>query len=258
MNVNRKKIVIYGGGKFGFNAIQKLKAQYNLIIIDIEPNCYIAERFKLKPESIDSVLDQIQKINSQNKYRTQTSMFFILGAESVLLQAINLFFPLYIVPSAPVHVMANLTQQYLSERYPLVEMNHTKFLMDLSKKPENLFQFTSDKPEVYFSYAAWDEICPEHCIGPKKYCIHHKRHKPITISDFIDNIISKKQILHFRSQQLNAGVGGISVNTIKENFLKLEAILQENQSNRFANLYIATSCNCHGVISRFQIEINEC
>ena len=251
--------LIYGGGKFGFNAIQKLKSkQKPILLVDQDPNCFIAQKYFLAAASIKDVKKYLQNfIPDKNEDSKEIDIItFLVGDISTIADLIQNYPPYILIPSAPIHVMKDLGIYYLHSQISPLTIQSIEPTIDLSNKPDEMQYFSFNNSEKYLSYAGWDEICPDLCSAPESYCPFHKKNKPITVYEFLKNNILDAYHLCFNSEQLGAGLGGILGSEIKSFFLKLTQHVNKRIKNSPINVYISTSCNCHGVISKIEIKIS--
>ena len=125
----------------------------------------------------------------------------------------------------------------------------------LKEIPENLNVVNQNFKSFYYSYATFDEVCPEDCPGPVGYCPNFLRKKPITVSDFVKTLFSfstsEYQPVFFESTQIIPGLGGIESCNLKDG---LEKIMQTLQNPKLVKkIIISTTCNCHGVSSVYTL-----
>ena len=245
--------LIYGGGKFAQIAVNHLRKNYSLLILDTDKECLIGQEYVSTPitEIKEILTDEklfINFIKSDNP-ENQKSVLFTVGGIPFLEQILEIRIPLYLLPIAPIHVMMELIKDYLSKQFPLIQIITHKPTISTGSFPTELFSLEI-KDTLYFSYAKWDERCPENCPAPLDYCPVHQRKKPKAVREILETLKSQSNLLSFESTQLAPGLGGINgaslfkeipfhVNNIKE--------LKENEEYK---LLIATSCRCHGVLDK--------
>ena len=251
-----KFLIIVGGGKFGKKALDYArKKKYSTILIDINPDCYCAK-------FTDSSLDDIEEVNSQD---------LLLGKSYFLNQDIeiihNLFLrlnPEYIIPVVPIHLMASLVNSLLNENS--IKLNPNKELAEssiLNGNQELILSHNAEQGVVCLSYAKIDEICPDNCAGPLKYCPNFKRDKDVTITQYLKECYNSNEIIKIEksdivniiiiieSEQLEAGLGGLKGEEIT--FILKELKHNFNLfNNKKSNFIIATTCNCHSVVNFFK------
>ncbi|UYP48752.1 hypothetical protein NEF87_005037 [Candidatus Lokiarchaeum ossiferum] len=251
--------LVYGGGKFGFNAIEKLKSKNKLIVlVDQDPECFISQKYELTPVSIEFVEKFLQNIKKDEKEDSNhlDNILFLVGDIATIAELLRTDPPDIFIPSAPIHVMKDLGIYYLHTHFPSFLIQSVEPTINLLNKPDEMHYFSFNDSEKYLSYAGWNEICPDHCTAPESYCPFHKKKKPITVYKFLKNNVLDDFHLCFNSEQLGAGLGGILGSEIQSFFLKLTQHVNKRIKNSPINVYISTSCNCHGVISKIEIKIS--
>ncbi len=257
MSAKTEYYLVYGGGKFGFNAVEKLKSEKKaILLVDHDPKCFIATHYQLKSMRKDEIFISLRNSASAYSENSSADLFFLLGDIADILDLVRRSPPKYLIPSAPIHVMKDLVVTFLTAQFPLIKVRSLAPSIVLSDKPVEMHHFSFDKPESYFSYAGWEEICPDNCIGPEHYCPYHKKKKPITVNSYLKKALNHEFHLGFDSIQLGAGLGGILGIAIQDHFQKLTEYVKEKINNQSFNLYISTSCNCHGVVSRLEINLS--
>jgi len=160
--------------------------------------------------------------------------------------------PNYIVPTAPIHVILEVIKVFINQEFPNISLSPIKTLSSF-QKPDEMFIFSFDKSEIYLSYASWDEKCPDNCPSPLDYCPFHKRKKPITISEFLEQQLVKNKYFGFKSTQIGPGYGGIEGKLIKNQLEKLFNFIERNSNDFPVEILVGTTCNCHGVLSGLQL-----
>ena len=101
------------------------------------------------------------------------------------------------------------------------------------------------------------------CACPLNYCPNLNREKPLTITEYVKDFFDMTKLIKveenknneilivLNSYQLTSGLGGIKgkdVNIILETLNKKISALKQKKFK----LLIATTCNCHGVISFYK------
>jgi len=243
--------IIFGGGKFGAHFIKTMEDPILSFIIDNDENCLLANEYpKMKIEEAHKIIllgtIKIQSEHGQNK------VFFIEGNIKTVYELLKIKTPNYLVPTAPIHVIFEIIKIFISNNFPNINLIPIKPRSSF-KKPEEMFIFSFDNSEIYLSYAGWDELCPDNCPSPLDYCPFHKRKKPITISDFLEQQLAKNNYFGFKSTQIGPGYGGIEGKLIKNQLDKLSNFIEHNSNNLPMEILIGTSCNCHGVLSALRL-----
>ncbi|MFX1259948.1 MAG: hypothetical protein ACFFAN_19025 [Promethearchaeota archaeon] len=252
-------ILIAGGGKFGKKALEfGKKKNYKIIIIDNNPNCYVAK-------FVNKKFDNLHDINSKLKEIEPGEICLLIQDAPFAYELIIKTNPAYIIPVVPIHLTASLITYFLSIKN---EINLTSDAKSATKfvnyaNREILLAYNINEGVAYLSYAKVDEICPDNCTGPFDYCPNFNREKPITITKYLKNyynianliridekIISKIIIIN-ESYQLMPGLGGLRGKDINHILQILNEYLDVLSNQKF-NIIIATTCNCHGVINFYK------
>ena len=110
---------------------------------------------------------------------------------------------------------------------------------------------------IMLSYAKEGEICPNSCIGPESYCPNFNREKERTVTEYVDGLRSFTNGWIFESYQMKGGIGGIGGSDFKEILLGIldyagEMYDKESIKESQATFFVATTCNCHGVLNLFK------
>ncbi len=243
--------IIFGGGKFGSQFIKTIKKPILSFIFDNDADCLLAKEFpKIKfEEAHRRILLDNTKYKSE---RIQNRIFFIKGNIKTVYKFLKIKTPKYLVPTAPIHVIFEIIKVFINKNFPNIDLTQIKPQSSF-KKPDEMFIFSFDNPEIYISYADWDEKCPDNCPSPLGYCPIHKRKKPITVSDFLEQQLLRNNYFGFNSTQIGPGYGGIEGKLIKNQFDKLSTFIEHNSNNLPIEILISTTCNCHGVLSALRL-----
>ncbi|TFF92819.1 MAG: hypothetical protein EU544_06805 [Promethearchaeota archaeon] len=255
--MERKFLLIAGGGKFGLKAIQYgLDHNYVIIVIDSDPNCAAA--------NISNVISKSrQEVLSKKNELPPDKIYFIQDDILILDSLIKELRPEYVIPVVPIHLLAVLIKKQLKP-FSLSLESAPSCLKDFlsNANPELILSNDPKKGVIYLSYAKGDEICPENCMGPPGYCPNFDREKPITITKYLQESFKvsgnfqihsnhkKALIIILESQQLTAGLGGLKGSDLLNVFDNLQANLSILKKEFY--LAIATTCNCHGVLNFFK------
>ena len=246
-------VLIIGGGKFGQMAVDSLRKSHHCIVIDTNSECEVARNvssLSSQEEVQEFLLDQPQFDDSKH------SLLVCVGDSMFTLMCIQTRVPAWIIPTAPSHVMKDLTLARIKKVLP--QIKHTLVFPDIHKQdlPSELFLFGDHSPEMYLSYAAWDERCPDNCPAPLGYCKVHQRKKLFTVTDVIRNWqhTQSRAGIYYHSVQLSPGIGGIAGDTFQtENWdtvqQSLSLLSSESNGLKILPFFISTSCRCHGVVS---------
>ena len=156
--------IIFGGGKFGAHFIKIMEDPILSFIIDNDSNCLLAKDYpniKIEEAHKFILLDSKKILSEQD----QKKIYFIEGSIKTVYELLKIKTPNYLVPTAPVHVIFEIIKIFIITNFP--NINLTPFKPRSSfKKPEEMFVFSFDNPEIYLSYAGWNEICPDNCPSP--------------------------------------------------------------------------------------------
>ena len=251
-------IIIAGGGKFGEKAVLfARKKNFSAILIDKDFNCY-ASKF------IDEKLDINTLQNLDVNYFKAKKIYFLNTDISIILELIEKFKPYYIIPVIPIHLLAEIIKLFFSKNYIRLNSDDTSTEAFFIKADKNIIlNYIKEKAVVYLSYAKVNEICPDNCSGPLKYCPNFKREKPISISSYLKNYFEAKDVIKIikkdfikimilaESYQLMPGLGGLKGKHIKMIIDTLNKSINSLLKVSFKCI-IATTCNCHGVINFFE------
>ncbi|MHA1674880.1 MAG: hypothetical protein ACTSYI_14790 [Promethearchaeota archaeon] len=243
--------LIFGGGKFGAKILKTFQSTTQIIIVDQDPQCEAAHQLskdQIYPVSLDA--ENIVRIIK----KTQTSLFFVgeLPLVFSLWKALN---PIYLIPMVPLHVMKEFGQIMIREQYHEISVS-PGIIPTLNDHPTELNIMSPDYHTTYLSYAKFDEICPDNCLGKPGYCHYHKRNKPITVTDFVKENLRSQNHFNFESIQLAAGIGGIPKEQIDHFLSQIKDRLGDFNNYNSMTMLISTTCNCHGVISAIQLDKN--
>ncbi|WP_292465282.1 hypothetical protein [Methanolobus sp.] len=114
---------------------------------------------------------------------------------------------------------------------------------------------------IFFSYAQPGEICPDNCPGQESYCRTFARKKPRTITSYVRDLTSSYPGQVFESYQMKPGIGGIRGSDLRRNLVSImrhvRAIRQSPQEHggiKESSFFIATTCNCHGILTLMQVK----
>ncbi|TFG28299.1 MAG: hypothetical protein EU532_05515 [Promethearchaeota archaeon] len=252
-------LIVAGGGKFGKKALEfGIKNNYKIILIDNDPNCICASDADYKFDNLNDFYSRINDVKAGK-------IVFLISDVSIITDLFLKLNPEYIIPVIPIHLLAYIISDFLKQKKALNLISDSKSAFNFIEKANSklILSYNLDQGVVYLSYCKIDEICPDNCVGPEKYCPNFKREKPVTITKYLQNYYQLTN--HFRfiedksltviiigeSYQLMGGLGGLKGSEIYNSLKKLENIL-DTFSNRKYTLIIATTCNCHGVINFYK------
>lgn len=211
-----KTIWIFGAGKFGTIAAQRLKKRYS------------SAHFLV----VDSKAERLERIANE------------LGLPVYLADALSFFFQAeapddyWIVPAVPVHVAY---EWMLSELEKAGRVNKVPVPHVVDPQVPNPFRVESGT--LYASFATF--ICPDACSEPQDICTFTKEPRLGNLFEVLRGIqVPGYSVVVVRSWQLAPGVGGLTVGYLKEKLAELKATPGRN--------LVATSCRCHGVLDALE------
>jgi hypothetical protein len=257
---------IIGFGTFGQTAFEYLKSQGICIIFEKELNFQFHHEYTMI-EAEGQINNLIELINSKSLKEGSTfPQYFIHGSVEMCLTLLKHFIPELIIPTAPIHVMAEIFKEIIITDLKNLEftpMDLHPYFVDLSDFPTNLNYLFNEKNKIYFSYAKFDEKCPDSCFGPLNYCPNFHRKKSKTINEFLSQVNLKfpqnSLSITFISHQLKAGLGGIkgneiisSIQILQDFYSNYPFLLQQAYWNGY--ITISTVCNCHGVLEAYLLQ----
>ncbi|MHA1821880.1 MAG: hypothetical protein ACTSU2_01895 [Promethearchaeota archaeon] len=216
---------------------------------------------------------------SHKKKQAQNIEIFLLNKDfNYVINLLKLGIPELIIPVIPVHIAAKLCQN-LIEQFSIIKNKNSVLrsapIDDFLKIiPQNLIlAYNNEVGIITLSYARPGEVCPDDCPSPPHYCPTFKRIKPKTITQIACDLqknIALKQFKGkgwvFESHQLAPGLGGLFgyefIRNYTELFKYIEDIMINNNKNssnknnirKIFKFFIATTCNCHGVLNAFEIK----
>jgi hypothetical protein len=238
--------IIYGGGKYGQMAIDFLKDHHQILIIDL--NIHVIENHIGEQVGEEELMQLIPLFSAQKSF----SIYKIIGGIDLLAQIIKKFIPDVLIPVAPIHIMLDLIKTLIrsvpnSRKSNLVSVVENKSQIKEYFPNVNNLNIGLSKNTIYFSYAPEGLICPDKCPGPENFCPYHKVKKPVTIKAYVNDLKFSTPVILFESKQIAPGIGGI----FGQDIIK---ILKKIDLNSVSDcIYIATACNCHGVLNALKI-----
>jgi hypothetical protein len=252
--------LVIGGGKIGNNFVNYARDKNFpfVLITDINKNASAAKKaveLQNKQELVDIFKKPIDNQTKNNIYFYQTGLE---GVPFILSYGI----PEYIIPAVPYHAAAELVSYFANtQRQNIIEklsddVEHIDYFKRLvSKFPENIV--AGKYPEygmIMLSYAKEGEICPDDCMGPADYCPNFNRIKLKTITQYVNDLTRVEKGWIFESYQMKQGIGGLKGKDLKAILLDIMEYLKNYYEHKEKkNFFIATTCNCHGVINLFSL-----
>jgi hypothetical protein len=252
--------LVIGGGKIGNNFVNYARDKNFpfVLITDINKNASAAKKaveLQNKQELVDILKKPIDNQTKNNIYFYQTGLE---GVPFILSYGI----PEYIIPAVPYHAVAELVSYFANtQRQNIIEklsddVEHIDYFKRLVLKfPENIV--AGKYPEygmIMLSYAKEGEICPDDCMGPADYCPNFNRIKLKTITQYVNDLTRVEKGWIFESYQMKQGIGGLKGKDLKAILLDIMEYLKNYYEHKEKkNFFIATTCNCHGVINLFSL-----
>ncbi len=273
-------VLVIGGGKVGTRFIEETDPErYPFVItIDIDPNASSSRSAHLI--QTETELSQVlqQKTYHCDEYGDKKRNYFFASDLSIIPFILSHGFPEYIVPAVPVHIASKIVLDFASSAFqvksnstntPLHNLSTTKFGEHLDYfndiiacLPENLiYSYNKEKGIIILSYTKENEICPDECTGHSKYCPYFDREKDGDSIEHVKNLQKHYLGWVFESYQIGAGLGGISGLETKTNLIEIlnyfvNTLLLDQTFIYQGNLFIATSCKCHGIIDLFSYDLS--
>lgn len=267
--------LVLGGGKIGtsFTDYARKHSLPFVLILDNDKNAPASLGTELIKDANDLCKLMEDKLKFPLKKESPQIYFYCAGLDAVPF-ILSFGMPEYIVPAIPCHVAAYIVKKYLN--YP----ERKESIKEICASPEDedqvqfCDQFTSHFPQdiianlyptkgiVMLSYARPGEICPDGCPGPENFCPNFRREKKKTITNYVRDLLPHIKGWVFESYQIKPGIGAMKGTDMKQNLLEISEYVHSpnTQDNKIAVqdvtkdvFFIATTCNCHGVVNMFQI-----
>ena len=210
--------IIVGGGKYGCEAIDLLSEKgESFIVVDPDVDCLAAKQYKLT-RYID---------------RSSKGQFFVRGDLLLVLNLLEDLEPSFVFPTAPIHISADLANVRFKLEPWTEGINSV-----LSRLPqETVLQAGKGKLVASFNR---DRKCYDRCPMPE-VCPSSGTRKPCSMTELMKFASPKAFILV--SHSMAPGIGALKGCEL------LELLDWVATKNRFM---IATTCDCHGVLSAFK------
>lgn len=275
--------LVIGGGKIGSKFVEYAK-DHDLsfvLVIDIDCEAPVSKLGKVLEDRKDlaDILDSLNTdtylgVNSppvDSRTAQNTEIYFYCMDSKDIPSLLDYGIPEYIIPAVPSHAAVDIIADFVNldiDTDLIREVSMDKgdrdrmdvFQSIVSKFPENIVAGTfPEHGAVFLSYARPGELCPDNCRGQENYCYNFKREKPRTITSYACELAQDRPGSVFESLQMGPGIGGIQGRDLKENLIsfmkymnQLECLpLNADLENRLP--FIATTCNCHGILNLLQI-----
>lgn len=268
--------LVLGGGKIGASFTEHAR-QHSLplvLVMDKDRNAPASSETEfIKDVSTLRKLLESKLISPLNKESSE--IYFYCAGLDAIPSILSFGMPEYVVPAIPCHVAAYLVKEYLN--YP---DQKEQIIKEMSIPPEDkdliqfFNQFTSHFPKniiaslyptqgiAMLSYARRGEICPDGCAGPENFCPNFRREKTKTVTNYVRDLSPYIKGWVFESYQMKPGIGAMRGTDIKQNLLEISEYVHSlytsdgkvgDTTATKESFFIATTCNCHGVINLFQI-----
>ncbi|MDG6242806.1 MAG: hypothetical protein QCH31_00230 [Methanolobus sp.] len=261
--------LVLGGGKIGtdFARYAKERSFPFVVIIDIDE--------KAEASGISAVVGRERLLGLISDYResgySPEEVYFHCMDVRDITEILDAGIPEFIIPAVPTHAVVNMAIDMLDTiaSKPLILSSHideqdaglnTYFSTILSGIPRDLVVFSSASDGVIMlSYARKGEICPDNCMGPENYCYSFKREKPETITADVRKLLFSHRGFVFESCQMKPGIGGIKGEDFKEHMLSIMGYVKAVNEKRDKHsaedrfFFIATTCNCHGIMNLLEV-----
>ena len=281
--VIRGYYLVLGGGKVGSSFLRYAKkARFPLVlIIDNDARAMAslsAEVMNNREQVVDAIrsLAALQENNtsvhpSSHEAGTGASArpciyFHRMDVHDIFSMLVH-GLPEFIIPAVPSHAAAALLAAALDfgqgslVRKLSVNGNDEEMMAFfeslVSAFPQGII--AGSYPEhgtIFFSYAQPGEICPDNCPGPENYCSTFSRIKPRTITSYVREAALVYPGHVFESYQMKPGIGGVRGVDLRENIVsamgRVRALKQSSQEHpglKERSFFIATTCNCHGIMT---------
>ncbi|MCQ6962203.1 hypothetical protein [Methanolobus chelungpuianus] len=175
--------------------------------------------------------------------------------------------PEFVIPAVPSHAAADIVEASmdlgkggLARKLSINrddEVLASFFQGLVSAFPENVIAGTyPEHGAIFLSYAQPGETCPDNCPGQEDYCRTFSREKPRTITSYAMEATLTHPGQVFNSYQMKPGIGGIKGVHLKENMISAMRYVRSVMENplehpllRERSFFIATTCNCHGILT---------
>ncbi len=280
LSVIKGYYLVLGGGKIGNDFVQYAK-KYNLpfvLVIDIDENAPASgDATVLSSKELFGILEQQAKssrimdptLEADDDTILQTGIYFHCMDVKDVPSILKFGIPEYLVPAIPSHALVDMVVDILNPHNgpKLVDTlsindNDDEMLAFFggirSRFPEELVVFSSpEHGAIMLSYARIGEICPDNCMGPAGYCSNFSREKPDTITGYTRSLMPDYMGWVFESCQMKPGIGGIRGTDLKDHLLSVmehvRCVHAEEKALYKKGFFIATTCNCHGILNILSI-----
>ncbi|MBU0994917.1 MAG: NAD-binding protein [Proteobacteria bacterium] len=204
-------IWIIGAGRFGRLAVNRLRKQFHMVIVDTDES-------------------RLRTMEGTNLTLVQSDGVKYL-ADNLDLKADIVS---WIIPSLPVHLAWEwIRRKSGPTQLKALELPDT--ILSLLPHP-----MRGQSSHIYVSHA--DFICPDNCNEPDLFCTHTKKPRQQNMYQLLESLSFEAfQPLVVKSRQLAPGVGGYRSEDLYN--------LSDKIGQVKGSLLICTACRCHGVIT---------
>ena len=274
--VIRGYYLVVGGGKIGTSFTENAhKHSLPLVLVldkDRNAPASAGTEFIKDASALRRLLEG--KLASPLEKESSEIYFYCAGLDAVPF-ILSFGMPEYIIPAVPCHMAAYLVKEYLNclnrDNLAVTEICISPEDEDMTKFFD---RFTSNFPEniraglypakgiAMLSYARPGETCPDGCPGPEKFCPNFRREKPKTITNYLRDLFPLIKGWVFESYQIKPGIGAMRGVDMKQDLLEMFGYVhspdayEDKTEDMIATkdiFFIATACNCHGVVNLFRI-----
>jgi hypothetical protein len=285
--VIRGYYLVLGGGKVGSSFLgYAKKARFPLVLIIDNDNRALASLSAEVINDKEQVVDVIRSLAALQENNTSVHpssdeagtgasarsciYFYRMDVHDIFPLLVH-GLPEFIIPAVPSHAAADMLAAALDfgQGSLVSKLSVNEDDEEMMAFFENLVSafpkgiVAGSYPEhgaIFFSYAQPGEICPDKCPGLENYCSTFSRLKPRTITSYVRDAALDYPGHVFESYQMKPGIGGIRGIDLRENMLSaikwvrsLEQSSHKHSGLRERAFFIATTCNCHGIITLLYI-----
>jgi len=210
--------IVVGGGKYGCRATEFLRHKgRNFVVVDVDAECLAARKMGLKSTNC---------VDGDGEH-------FVQGGLETVLDLIESLRPEFIFPTAPVHIAADLAKKKFDlEPWP------EGINLALLRLPQSVV-LLAGKGRLIASFNR-DNECIDKCSMPK-VCPSSGTRKPCTMTELMRYASPEAFILV--SHSMAPGMGALRGNELADFFNWLETKKE---------FLVATTCDCHGVLSSYR------
>ncbi|MFP4655084.1 MAG: hypothetical protein ACLFMM_05335 [Methanohalobium sp.] len=254
--------LVIGGGKIGSNFVDYARTNGFPFVLILDIN-RAAPAAKKAVEIQDK--QKLVNILKNPDYRTNGNIYFYNAGLEIVPFILSYGIPEFIIPAVPYHAAAKLVSYYAnSQNQNLIK--EISIVSDNSDGMKFFEQLESEFPKdivagkypehgiIMLSYARKGEICPDNCMSPEGYCPNFNRVKLKTITQHVKDLTDTKTGWVFESYQMKQGIGGLKGEDFKIITLDIMGYVKKVcEGRRNETFFIATTCNCHGVVNLFSL-----